>query len=154
MLKTLLLSALLVASFGPTAKSQDRGPVRPVPMVATGPGSVAHPSPADSLDDLKNRATDAALRFATRRSDTDNPSPSLCTGRRWKCVVAGGVAVGFAGVLLGSALGAEPKYEPRTFLFWTVDQCVAHCDDKARGAQRFGLAGLVIGASASFALTR
>lgn len=154
MLKTLLLSALLATSLAPAAKSQDRGPVRPVPIVAVGPGSIAHPSPTGPLDEIKTRSTEAALRFATRRVDTGNPSPGLCTGRRWKCVVASGLIGGLAGSLLGSALATEPKYEPRTIVFWTVNQCVAHCDDKYRSAQRFGLAGLVIGASASFALTR
>ena len=64
------------------------------------------------------------------------------------------LVAGVAGTLIGEALAAEPKYMPTDFYFTTINQCVAHCDDKQKNAQRFGLAGLVIGASVSFALTR
>lgn len=154
MLKTLLPSVLLAVSMTTAAKSQDHGPARPTSVTIGGPWSIGLASPPDPRDEIASRTADAALRFATRREDTDDDSAGLCAGRRWKCVLMSALVGLSAGTLLGSALGTEPEYQAESTFFGTFDKCVAHCEDKQKNAQRFGLAGLVVGFSASFALTR
>lgn len=146
--------ALLFVGLPNAAKSQDQIAARLTLSVAGGPSSIGHPTSPHPFAEIASKSADAARRFAARTVNTDYDLPPFCTVRRWRCVLAGAFLGAGAGMLIGSALAAEPQYEPENTIFGTVNKCVAHCDDKGRNAARFGIAGIAIGAGVSFFLTR
>ena len=125
MQKTVLLSVLLAASLTSVAKLQDQMSARPTPIVAGVPSSIGYASPPSPFDEISSKSADAARRFAVRTVNIDDDSPRMCSGRRWKCVLAGAfIGVG-VGALVGNTIGADPEYETEYGIFGPYDRCVA-----------------------------
>lgn len=153
MLKTLFISALFAVSAN-SAGAQDQISAR-LSLTVTGvPSSIAYAPSSHPFAGIASKSADAARRFAVRVANVDDDSPQFCTVRRWRCVLASAFLGAGAGILVGGELAAQPEYQTENTSFGPANKCIAHCNDKGRSAARFGTAGVVIGAAASFLLTR